>query len=81
MYVRPELRGKGIGKSLLNEALSLARSVPDVLQVNLCANANNASAIRLYESFGFKTFGREPGSLCVDGELHDELHMYLRLRT
>jgi ribosomal protein S18 acetylase RimI-like enzyme len=79
MYVKPEARGKGIGRALLLEALSLARAVPEVRQVNLCVNASNANAIRLYESAGFKAFGREPGAMLVDGELHDELHMYLRL--
>ena len=79
MYVKPEHRCKGIGKALLLEALSLARSVPEVAQVNLSVNASNVSAIRLYESVGFKAFGREPGAMCINGELHDELHMYLRL--
>jgi RimJ/RimL family protein N-acetyltransferase len=79
MYVSPEFRGKGVGRALLLKALSLARSVPQVIQVNLCVNANNASAIRLYESVGFKAFGREPGAMLFNGELHDEIHMYLRL--
>lgn len=78
MYVKPEFRGKGIARALLGEVLSLARSVPEVKQVNLCVNARNPVAIRLYESFGFKAFGREPGSMLINGELHDELHMYLR---
>jgi RimJ/RimL family protein N-acetyltransferase len=78
MYVKPEHRGKGIGKALLREALSLARSVPEVVQVNLSVNAANASAIRLYEAAGFKAFGREPRAMRINGEFHDELHMYLR---
>ena len=79
MYVKPECRGKGIAKALLRETLSLARSVPEVLQVNLSVNASNVSAIGLYESFGFKTFGHEPGAMRINGELHDELHMCLSL--
>lgn len=79
MYVKPEFRGKGIARALICEALSLARSVPEVKQVNLCANARNLAAIRLYESLGFKAFGHEPGSMFINGELHDEVHMYLRL--
>ena len=34
---------------------------------------------RLYESLGFRAFGREPGSMQINGEFHDEIHMYLRL--
>lgn len=79
LYVKPAHRGKGIAKGMLREALSLAKSVPDVLQVHLSVNAGNVGAIRLYESFGFKSFGREPGAMRIDGELHDELHMVLRL--
>jgi ribosomal protein S18 acetylase RimI-like enzyme len=79
MYVTPEARGRGIGRALLLEALSLARSVAGVKQVNLCVNAGSASAIRLYESVGFQSFGREPGAMLIDGKLHDEIHMCLRL--
>jgi RimJ/RimL family protein N-acetyltransferase len=79
MYVKPEARGKGIARALLQEALSLARSVPEVRQVNLCVNASNEVAIRLYESAGFEAFGREPGAMFINGQLHDEVHMYLRL--
>ncbi len=79
MYVKPEHRSKGIAKAFLQEALSLARSVPEVLQVNLSVNSRNTAAIRLYESFGFKVFGHEAGAMRINGELHDELHMSLRL--
>lgn len=78
MYVKPEARGKGIARALLMEAISLARSVSEIRQVNLCVNANNAGAVRLYESVGFKAFGREPGAMCINGELYDEIYMYLQ---
>ena len=81
MYVTPEARGKGIGRALLLEALSLARSVAGILQVNLRVNASNKGAIHLYESVGFKVFGHEPGAMLVNGELHDELHMFLPLSS
>jgi GNAT superfamily N-acetyltransferase len=81
LYVAPAHRGRGLGRALLAQALSLARSVPDVLQVNLCVNAGNAGAIRLYTSMGFAVYGHEPGAMQVDGRLHDELHMALQLRA
>jgi ribosomal protein S18 acetylase RimI-like enzyme len=80
MYVAPDARRRGVGRMLLAEALALARSVTALRQVNLCVNAGNAAAIRLYESAGFKAFGREPGALLVDGVLHDEILMQLPLR-
>jgi ribosomal protein S18 acetylase RimI-like enzyme len=79
MYVIPAARGKGVGSALLLEALALARSVPEIRQINLCVDANNGDAIRLYESVGFKAFGREADALCIDGELHDDIHMCLRV--
>ncbi len=80
MVVSPHARRGGVGRALLAEALALARSVAALRQVNLCVNAGNAAAIRLYESAGFKAFGREPGALLVDGVLHDEILMQLPLR-
>lgn len=79
LYVAPEARGQGVGRALLVQALALAESVPELLQVSLSVNAGNGAAIALYESLGFQTFGREPGALRVDGVLHDELHMVWRL--
>ncbi len=75
MYVTPIYRGASIGKALLTTALSFARTVPNVRQVNLCVNATNDSAIRLYEAFGFSTFGREPQAMLINGVLYDEIHM------
>jgi ribosomal protein S18 acetylase RimI-like enzyme len=81
MYVTPTYRGASIGKALLATALSLARSIPNVRQVNLSVNATNDSAIRLYESFGFSSFGREPEAMLINGVLYDEIHMRLSLTT
>ncbi|WP_297576543.1 GNAT family N-acetyltransferase [uncultured Deefgea sp.] len=79
MYVQPEYRNKGIARALLFESLTLARSVPQLMQLNLCVNSMNTKAIRLYESLGFKAFGHEINALFVDGEMHDEIHMSLCL--
>jgi len=38
-----------------------------------------AGAVRLYESVGFTTYGREPGGMRIADVLHDERHMSLRL--
>ena len=80
MYVAPRYRGHGVARTLLVEALSFARTTKEVRQVNLGVNASNTSAVRLYESLGFKAFGREEGAMWVDGELHDELLMSLLVR-
>ena len=81
LYVKPEHRRGGIAKALLLEALSFARSVPGVSQANLCVNAENTGAIRLYESVGFNAFGREPHAMQISGVFYDELHMSLQFRN
>ena len=80
VYVAPDYRGQGVSRLLLIEALSLARPVADLRQVNLCVNAENAIAIKLYKSLGFVTFGCELDFMLVDRKLHNELHMCCRLR-
>ena len=73
--VSPHARGRGVGRALLREALSLARPAPGFQQVN----AANAVAIRLYVFLGFRQYALEPGAIRIEGELHDELHMFLPL--
>ncbi len=81
LYVKPQFRDQGIGRALLLAVLSLARSVPGVRRVNLCVNATNGGAIRLYQSVGFRAFGHEPDAMLVNGELHDEVHMSMQLHA
>jgi RimJ/RimL family protein N-acetyltransferase len=79
MYVAPAARGNGIGRALLLEVLALARSVPELRQVNLSANAGNTAAVRLYESAGFRAYGCERSAMLIDGQPQDEVLMCLRL--
>lgn len=58
--VEPSFQRKGLGSSLLSSLLSSARGMGKkrcVLEVS----PYNASALRLYEKFGFKTQGRIKG--------------------
>ncbi len=79
MFVAASSRQQGIARRLMREAIAMARTVPDLRQLNLGVNANNSAALRLYESLGFKAFGREAGAMLIDGVLHDEVHMSLQL--
>ena len=81
MYVKPEHRGGGVARSLLLELLSFARSVPGISQVNLCVNAENSGAVRLYVSVGFKVFGTEPHAMQIEGIFYGELHMSLQFEN
>jgi GNAT superfamily N-acetyltransferase len=52
LIVRPEFRGQGIGKQLLNEAISGARSA-GCLRLTVLTDAINDRAQSLYQQAGF----------------------------
>lgn len=80
MYVTPRLRGRGLGARLLEAAIAQAREWPEVEQVQLGVTESAAIARRLYESAGFREWGREPGAVKWEGRHHDALHLVLELR-
>jgi len=51
-YVHPDYQGRGIGRRLLNSAMSAATEV-GYEQIVLTTNKNLTAAIKLYESFGW----------------------------
>ncbi|MBC7714966.1 MAG: ribosomal protein S18-alanine N-acetyltransferase [Rhizobacter sp.] len=53
IVVTPDVRGKGIGKNLLIEALKVLKE-RDIKKIFLEVEEYNTHAIRLYESLGFK---------------------------
>ena len=58
--VAPECRNQGIGRKLVQAALSMARQ-QGLAQVVLEVRVSNASAIHLYESCGFVNVGVRKG--------------------
>ncbi|HEX6904132.1 MAG TPA: GNAT family N-acetyltransferase [Thermoanaerobaculia bacterium] len=79
MYVSPRARGKGGGRRLLEAAIEVARGWPGVEQVHLSVTETSVEAWRLYESAGFKEWGREPRSVMWEGRYVEEIHMMLDL--
>jgi len=61
MWVAPEARGRQIGESLIQSAISLARS-KNYRMMSLDVADNNTAAISLYERMGFEPNG-ETGTL------------------
>jgi ribosomal-protein-alanine N-acetyltransferase len=55
--VAPEMRGRGIGRLLLDRAIAAARSV-GTRSVFLEVRASNEPAIRMYQAAGFTELGR-----------------------
>lgn len=55
MYVRPDHRGKGLNKVLLDHLLSWAKT-NDLPEVHLTVYHDNQAAVRAYEKAGFSRF-------------------------
>ncbi len=79
VYVRESCRGRGIGRALLSALLEKIRNCPGVEQVSLTVVAGQSAAQALYTSFGFTTYGLDPGGLKVGDEYLENEHMLLKL--
>lgn len=79
MYVAPEMRGKGIGKQLMNELIKTANNCAGLEQLNLCVVSINESAKKLYKSIGFEVYGVEHNAMKYNGQYFDEDLMVLTL--
>ena len=77
MHVDSNYRQRGIGKALIETTIQYAKKQLKCQIINLTVTATNLSAIKLYESYGFKTWGIEPKAMQVDSIFYDELHMSL----
>jgi len=55
--VRPEYRRRGHARALIGAALA---AYPNTTQVHLEVRPNNAAALALYDSLGFRKTGRRP---------------------
>lgn len=71
MYVAPEAAGRGVGRALLAGLLARSERIEGLRQVQLVVTKENEAARHLYESLGFRCYGREVDALCIDGIFHD----------
>lgn len=78
VYVRPDQRGKKVGRALLCAVLERVKKDPSVEQILLAVASTQDAAKGLYRAFGFETFGTEPRALKIGSEYVDEDYMILR---
>lgn len=69
LFIHPDVRGKGIGKTLLEYSIK----EQGVTKVDV--NEDNKQAVEFYERFGFKTYERS--ELDSSGKPYPTLHMRL----
>jgi RimJ/RimL family protein N-acetyltransferase len=79
MFVVPEMRGKGLGKSLLLELIRKAKYCNGLEQINLTVVSDNEPAKKLYKSIGFQVYGVEQNALKFNGEYFDEDLMVFKI--
>jgi ribosomal protein S18 acetylase RimI-like enzyme len=58
VYVKRDYRGQGIGKKLIESALSTIEQNKKIIKIKLTVNPEQRTAMHLYEKYGFH-------SLCV----------------
>jgi ribosomal protein S18 acetylase RimI-like enzyme len=80
MYVSKNFRGQGIAKKLIAEVIERVKQISDIEQINLTVIANNDKAKKLYEKFGFVTFGSESKAIKWKEKYFTEDQMVLRLQ-
>jgi ribosomal protein S18 acetylase RimI-like enzyme len=73
MYVRPDSRGIGVGRQLVEAVFDLARQRVELIQLTVVRD--NEQARRLYTSLGFVDYGLEKNALKQDGRYYDEVLM------
>ncbi|WP_281228811.1 GNAT family N-acetyltransferase [Flavobacterium aquiphilum] len=80
MYVSKNFRGQGIAKKLIEKLIERVKQIPDIEQINLTVIANNDNAKKLYEKFGFVTYGSESNAIKWKGKYFTEDQMKLKLK-
>jgi L-amino acid N-acyltransferase YncA len=78
VYVREDYRGRGIGRRLVEEAISRA---PELGLKTLTAGAfgHNEASVRLFEAMGFREWANFPGVAELDGVERDLVVLGLSL--
>ena len=77
--VAKEWRGQGIGRRLIERAITWSRETGVISRIELHVFAGNEGAIRLYKSLGFELEGTRRKALRKDGQYMDDLIMALLL--
>jgi ribosomal protein S18 acetylase RimI-like enzyme len=77
MYVRPQARGTGVARRLVETVIEAVRPSVELLQLSVVVG--NERARRLYAGLGFVEYGIERNSLKQSGCYYDEILMALDL--
>jgi ribosomal protein S18 acetylase RimI-like enzyme len=79
MYVAPEVRGRGVGRGLLDALIAEVRACAGVERLTLSVVERAEAARRLYAAFGFVEFGREQDAYRHGATRDTALHLTFEL--
>jgi ribosomal protein S18 acetylase RimI-like enzyme len=74
-YVRREFQGQGIGKKLIDAAITEIKGIKGVTKIMLTVNPTQQAAEHLYHKYGFQEAGRLKNQTYVNGKFYDEIIM------
>jgi ribosomal protein S18 acetylase RimI-like enzyme len=77
VMVHPTARGRGLGRIITTALVADARDA-EIETLHLSARGNNHLAIAIYNSLGFKEWGRLPNSIEVGNLRFDDVRMFLQ---
>ena len=77
VYVSPEYRGKGIGRTMMERALADLHANPKIVRVGIGVNTLQEYAVKLYHDLGFKDYGPAEKVTKVGGVYYDHMQMQL----
>ncbi|HET6180788.1 MAG TPA: N-acetyltransferase [Candidatus Sulfotelmatobacter sp.] len=80
VYVTPATRGEGVGDRMMQALLQRGSAIEGIEQILLSVTTTQVSAVRLYRSLGFESFGREPRALKIGERFIDEEFMILPVK-
>lgn len=80
MGVLNEFQRQGIGRVMVEEAISWAKSRGTIDKISLYLRSHNEAAWHLYQQLGFQEEGRRINEWRVDGRYVDEILMYKWLK-
>lgn len=78
IYLRPDIKGRGIGRLMLTELLAQSRAF-GFKQMIAVITADTANSIAIHEKFGFRHVGRYDAVGYKFDRWHDIVHLQLAL--
>ncbi|WP_171015683.1 GNAT family N-acetyltransferase [Devosia sp. FKR38] len=78
IYLRPDIKGRGIGRLMLTELLAQSRAF-GFKQMIAVITADTANSIAIHEKFGFRHVGRYEAVGYKFDRWHDIVHLQLAL--